>query len=392
MCPRAPSCSRGPERPRGALLSGGIDSSLVSAAAQRATGHLQTFNVQFPEGHDETWAALAVARHIGSEHRTLRLEDGEATWERVTSLLGQSGQPFADTSLFAVHAVSRLMREHVAVALSGDGGDEAFGGYDVSWQIARFARLQRVPGAAWSLAGALITPLAHAGLVRWWLPERIADLPTADDAGVLRNMVAVLREREQVEAFDRPRRAAHPPALRGAVAQRVRPARVASRTALGPHDRGQHPPGVGQWLPLQGGYGEHAGEPRGARADARRGSGGPGTDAAPRAEGHRPHQQARAARHRRPMAAARDRPASPRPASPSRSTPGSMRPSSSVCTTPCWPRTRRLRGLVRPDLCERWLTAFRDGVPLPEMSQRGVYQRAISLLSLHQALCPADHS
>ncbi|MDH4066505.1 MAG: asparagine synthase (glutamine-hydrolyzing), partial [Acidobacteriota bacterium] len=64
--------------PLGSLLSGGIDSSLVSAAAQRATGHLQTFNVQFPGSYDETWAALAVARHIGSSHRTLRMNDGEA--------------------------------------------------------------------------------------------------------------------------------------------------------------------------------------------------------------------------------------------------------------------------------------------------------------------------
>jgi asparagine synthase (glutamine-hydrolysing) len=138
--------------PLGALLSGGIDSSLVSAAAQRATGQLRTFNVQFPEGYDETWAAVSVARHIGSTHRTLRMDEGEATWDRVTSLLTHAGQPFADSSLFAVHAVSRLMRQHVTVVLSGDGGDEGFGGYDVSWQIARYARLQRVPALAWTLA------------------------------------------------------------------------------------------------------------------------------------------------------------------------------------------------------------------------------------------------
>lgn len=121
--------------PLGALLSGGIDSSLVSAAAQEAaTRSLHTFNVRFSEQeYDETWAAVAVAQHIGSDHTTLDMDDVRGTWEHVTGLLQHAGQPFADTSLFAAHAVCRLMRQHVTVALSGDGGDEAFGGYNTFW-------------------------------------------------------------------------------------------------------------------------------------------------------------------------------------------------------------------------------------------------------------------
>ena len=116
----------------GALLSGGIDSSIISAVAQRGGSGIRTFNVRFPEKRfDETWAAEAVAKHIGSQHTTLSMDSNQGTWEQINALLLHPGQPFADISLFAVNAVCRLMRKSVTVALSGDGGDEAFGGYDI---------------------------------------------------------------------------------------------------------------------------------------------------------------------------------------------------------------------------------------------------------------------
>jgi asparagine synthase (glutamine-hydrolysing) len=89
----------------GSLLSGGIDSSLVSTAAQTALGRgLRTFNVKFPEKcYDETWAAVLVANHIGSEHQTLLMDLNRGTWENITNLLRYAGQPFADTSLFAAN-------------------------------------------------------------------------------------------------------------------------------------------------------------------------------------------------------------------------------------------------------------------------------------------------
>src|SRR5206468_12357629 len=133
--------------PLGALLSGGIDSSLVSSAAQTSLGgRLRTFNVRFSEKeYDETWAAEAVSRHIGSCHETLQMDEFPGTWDNVTSLLRHVGQPFADTSLFAANAVFRLMRRHVTVALSGDGGDEGFGGYNLDSYIAKIARWHRLP-------------------------------------------------------------------------------------------------------------------------------------------------------------------------------------------------------------------------------------------------------
>jgi asparagine synthase (glutamine-hydrolysing) len=184
--------------PLGTLLSGGIDSSLVSAAAQAAlNGDLRTFNVRFPEKeYDETWAAVAVAKNIGSRHQTLDMEDMPGTWDHVTSLLLHAGQPFADTSLFAVNAVCRLMRQHVTVALSGDGGDEGFGGYNEYWQIARIARLQRLPTPIWRTAAVALLPLARFQVVRDSLPERIRDLTGADNTAIVQSLFCWVREEE----------------------------------------------------------------------------------------------------------------------------------------------------------------------------------------------------
>src|SRR5262245_2499228 len=166
--------------PLGALLSGGIDSSLLSVAAQQAIqGGLQTFNVRFPEKtYDETWAAVAVAKHIGSLHKTLDMTETQGTWEAVTGMLLHAGQPFADTSIFAVNAVCRLMRRFVTVALSGDGGDEGFGGYNVYWRIARIARYQRLPQFAWQAASGFLLPFARHGFVSKRLPARFRELST----------------------------------------------------------------------------------------------------------------------------------------------------------------------------------------------------------------------
>ncbi|MCS6288608.1 MAG: asparagine synthase (glutamine-hydrolyzing) [Nitrospira sp.] len=184
--------------PLGALLSGGIDSSLVSAAAQEAANRsLHTFNVRFSEQeYDETWAAVAVAQHIGSDHTTLDMDEVRGTWDHVTGLLQHAGQPFADTSLFAAHAVCRLMRQHVTVALSGDGGDEAFGGYNTFWQIARIARLQLLPAPLLHAASLLFTPAAGLGLVPHRLLHRLREFENADDISVMQNLFSWIREDE----------------------------------------------------------------------------------------------------------------------------------------------------------------------------------------------------
>jgi len=184
--------------PLGALLSGGIDSSLVSVAAQAAmSDQLRTFNVRFAEQeYDETWAATAVAQHIGSRHETLDMDDMPGTWDYITGLLLHAGQPFADTSLFAVNAVCRLMRQHVTVALSGDGGDEGFGGYDLYWRIALITRYQRFPVPVWYGAAVALAPLARLAVVPERLPQRLRELTGADDTSIIQTMLCWIREQE----------------------------------------------------------------------------------------------------------------------------------------------------------------------------------------------------
>ena len=185
--------------PLGAFLSGGIDSSLVSAAAQQALGgSLHTFNVQFAEeAYDETWAAKAVAEHIKTAHTTLDMGEVSGSWEHLTGLLLRAGQPFADTSVFAAHAICRLMRQHATVALSGDGGDEAFCGYELYWRIPRIARLQRLPAVAWYAAAAMSTPLVRYGLLPGHIPQRFQSMATADDTSIVQSFFCWVDEDEQ---------------------------------------------------------------------------------------------------------------------------------------------------------------------------------------------------
>lgn len=187
--------------PLGSLLSGGIDSSLISLAAQKMLeGDLRTFNVRFSDKRfDESWAAELVAKHIGSHHETLDMDSVHGSWDHVTGLLTRAGQPFADTSLFAVNAICRLMRQHVTVAISGDGGDEAFGGYDIYWRLARIAQWQALPSGLRKGASLAMRPLSALGVVQPHLSERIRLMEDADDTAVLASLFYLVHENEHKE-------------------------------------------------------------------------------------------------------------------------------------------------------------------------------------------------
>jgi asparagine synthase (glutamine-hydrolysing) len=149
--------------PVAALLSGGIDSSLVVAAHARQTDQqIRTFNVAFPDqAHDETPVALATARRYGTDHVTVRLEEGDVTPEAVFRLLRHFDQPFADPSLVPTHAVAGAVRRHgIICTLTGDGGDEAFGGYSEFWRAERLLQLQATPEWLLATAGGIARPLA----------------------------------------------------------------------------------------------------------------------------------------------------------------------------------------------------------------------------------------
>jgi asparagine synthase (glutamine-hydrolysing) len=140
--------------PLGCFLSGGIDSSLVAALAQRALaqrgGRLRTFSVSMPDGrYDEGPWARRVADHIGAEHTELRAEPNVE--QDLRHLIQTAGEPTGDSSILPTYWLSRTTRRHVTVALSGDGGDELFGGYEryVAMRLLRRHGwwLRRIPAA-----------------------------------------------------------------------------------------------------------------------------------------------------------------------------------------------------------------------------------------------------
>lgn len=131
--------------PVGILLSGGIDSSVVTALAARvSTRPVKTFTVSFP-GHgdyDEAPYARLVADHAGTEHTQLVAAD--ATVDLLPELARQYDEPVADTSIIPTYLVAQLIRQHAKVALGGDGGDELFGGYLHHSSIQREERYRRL--------------------------------------------------------------------------------------------------------------------------------------------------------------------------------------------------------------------------------------------------------
>jgi asparagine synthase (glutamine-hydrolysing) len=154
--------------PLGALLSGGLDSTTIVALMQANSSRpVRTFTIGFDEReYDEATHARAVAKHLGTDHTELRLS-GEDALALVPQMPAMYDEPFADSSQLPTHLVMKLARQHVTVALSGDAGDEMFGGYNRYMHVPKvWQRMGWMPQFMRSSLGAGLTALPSGTINR----------------------------------------------------------------------------------------------------------------------------------------------------------------------------------------------------------------------------------
>ncbi|MBM3393940.1 MAG: asparagine synthase (glutamine-hydrolyzing) [Betaproteobacteria bacterium] len=152
--------------PLGAFLSGGVDSSAIVALMQSVSPiPVRSFTIGFADpAYDESAHAARVATHLGTAHRERRLDATDAL-ALIPQLPSFYSEPFADASQLPTLMVSRVAREQVTVALSGDGGDEMFGGYNrYVWTEPFLRRLERLPGWLRRALGQALTAASPATL------------------------------------------------------------------------------------------------------------------------------------------------------------------------------------------------------------------------------------
>jgi asparagine synthase (glutamine-hydrolysing) len=152
--------------PLGAFLSGGIDSSTVLALMQEiGSKPVRTFSIGYAHREcDESADAERIAAHLGTDHTTFRVEAEDAL-AVIPSLPAMFDEPFADTSQIPTHLVAKLAREHVTVALTGDGGDEVFAGYNR--HVAANGLLKRLSGLPAPLKSAMAAAMTSVSPDRW---------------------------------------------------------------------------------------------------------------------------------------------------------------------------------------------------------------------------------
>ena len=190
--------------PVGAFLSGGIDSSLIASLMQKIQKKpIHTFSIGFEENDfDESVFAQQIAQHLGTQHFTEKLTV-DKTLEIIKRIPKIYGEPFADSSQIPTWAVSELARRYVTISLSGDGGDEMFGGYTRYVNASRnWSLVSKVPRGLRSVFPALEN---HIPAMGWHYASRALGsvMPfsgtTSEPATQMRRTIALLRSKSDLE-------------------------------------------------------------------------------------------------------------------------------------------------------------------------------------------------
>ncbi len=155
--------------PLGAFLSGGVDSSLLVALMQQHASHrVKTFSIGFPvKQYDESTYARQVAKHLDTEHHEMMVEPSAV--EILPSLVQYYDEPFSDSSAIPTWYVSQFTRQHVTVAISGDGGDELFAGYPRYQAVDLARKIDRLPPLKYLLGSGIARCLPHGSKYKGFL-------------------------------------------------------------------------------------------------------------------------------------------------------------------------------------------------------------------------------